>query len=190
MRKLCPMLLIILLAACGGPQSVIPQQVANTPEPPTVEPTTEAAVGVQPTTLMDELMNDLPPAGTPLLPVTEEASADPLQVPFTSIIYEESGGIADGTLYIEIYHDGRVVRDGVETHISATQVDAITQALSDSQFFGISGQFALPGAGTDQYEYAVTVELDNGTAKRIDAQDNLTPPQLKQLFSLLRTMGT
>jgi hypothetical protein len=178
------MLLIVLLAACGT-ETATPQQV-DTPEPTQEqEPTIEA----RPTSFIDEALDQLPPPGTPLIPVTEEASSDPSQTPFTGIVYQETGGLAATSLYIEIYPDGRVIRDGVESRIAQPQIDEIIQALVDSHFFGIQGQFTRPGAGADISTYVVTVELENGSFRRLEAQDGSTPPDLLRLFSLLRQAG-
>jgi hypothetical protein len=181
------MIFAALLAACDQGPSVLPtQEQLGTPEPTQGEaPTVEA----RPTDPVAAVIGQLPPPGTAIIPVTEEASVDVSQIPFTQIVYEEAGGIAATELYLEINADGRVVRDGVESHISDAEVANLTQALLDAHFFGIEGIFTAVTAGSDVYSYHLTVTLENGSEKRIDAQDGYTPPELQQLFSTLRQVG-
>ena len=132
----------------------------------------------------------LPPPGTLIAaPVTEEAVPGATPVPFVSVQYQETGGPSNVNLFIEIFRDGRVIRDEVETSVSPQVIAEIEQTLDELNFFGIQGQFTLPGASPDVYTYAVRVELEDGSAKRIEAQDNVTPPELLRLFSQLRNIG-
>lgn len=188
MRIFWVMIFAALLAACDqGQTTILPTQAElTTPEPTQGEaPTVEA----RPTDPVAEILGQLPPPGTAIIPVTEEASVDVSQIPFTQIVYEESGGIAAIQLHLEIYADGRVVRDGVESHITEADIANLTQALMDAHFFGLEGVFTVITAGTDVYSYHLTVTLENGSERRIDAQDGYTPPELQQLFSTLRQVG-
>ena len=85
--------------------------------------------------------------------------------------------------------DGTVIRNGVQSTISADVVDQINQTIRDINFFGIEGQFTKFGAGSDIYKYDVRVELDDGSARSLQAHQGVTPPELLRLFTLLRNIG-
>jgi hypothetical protein len=68
-------------------------------------------------------------------------------------------------------------------------VAELNQMLQDLHFFALEGQFTRPGAGSDAYNYYVRVELQDGSARSLDAQDRATPPELLRLFSALRNLG-
>jgi len=132
----------------------------------------------------------LPPPGTLVtVPATEEVEPGAASVPFASITYEESGGPANTSLRIEIFADGTATRNGDAINVSPAVIADIEQRLDELQFFNIQGQFTVPGAGSDVYEYVVRVELQDGSAKRLQAQDRSSPPELLRLFSALRQIG-
>jgi hypothetical protein len=150
-----------------------------------VLPTLEATLDIQ------QVIGMLPPPGTVVVPATEEV-INPLDAasPFFSIYYRETGGPSNSQLEIEIFGDGRVIRNGTASSISAETVTELNQLIRDVKFFSIQGQFTQPGgASSDAYSYLVRVELETGSASRIEAHDRLTPPELLRLFSRLRTIG-
>jgi len=149
----------------------------------------EATVEVRATDPVDVQIGQLPPPGTAVIPVTEEASTDLSQEAFTMIVYEERGGINDTALLIEINADGTGTRNGEAIQISEAELARLNDALIEAHFFSISGVFEQPGTGPEVTSYTVTVILENGSEARIDAQDGFTPPELQRLFSVLRQVG-
>ena len=132
----------------------------------------------------------LPPPGTLVtVPATEEIEPGTANAPFFSITYEESGGPSNTSLRVEILADGTVTRNGEAVSVSPETIADIEQQLEELRFFNIQGQFTAPGAGSDVYEYMVRVELQDGSASRLKAQDGLTPPELLRFFSALRQIG-
>jgi hypothetical protein len=188
MRKLFFILALLMLAsACtpGGDSQTLPTLAATpgdqaTPDPSAGEPTA--------TSIIEQAIDVLPPPGTAVIP-TAEALVGGNPVRFASILYEESGGPAESHLLIEVYNDGRVIRDGVQSAIDPAAIETINQMLIEANFFNIQGQFSVPGAASEVYEYVVRVELETGEARRLSTQDNLTPIEIKRLFAHLRAFG-
>lgn len=161
---------------------VVPTEVPEGVTP--VLPTLEATMDIQ------QMIGQLPPAGTMVAPATEEVNSVDAVSPFFSIYYQETGGPSNSTLELEIFGDGRVLRNGIESRISPETVTELNQFIRDIKFFSIQGQFTQPGgASADSYSYLVRIELETGAASRLEAQDRLTPPDLLRLFSRLRTIG-
>lgn len=162
---------------------VVPTTVPEGVTP--VVATLEATVDVQ------QIIGQLPPPGTAFVAPTEEVrNPEDLVSPFYTIYYVETGGPANSNLEIEIFGDGRVIRNGAESTISAETIEELNQLIRDVKFFSIQGQFTQPGGvSSDSYAYSVRVELETGSATRIDAHDRLAPPELLTLFSRLRTIG-
>jgi hypothetical protein len=179
--------------ATPAPDSAAQPDGAATPDgmaqagPMTPAPGQPGADGAQPTVDIEQVIGMLPPPGTIIAPATEEVMA--AQLPFSTIVYEETGGPANASLTVEIFSDGRVLRNGTETRVGPEVIAELDQLLRDIRFFGINGQFTMPGAGSEVYNYAVTVQLEDGSARRLDAQDRVTPPELLRLFSRLRVVG-
>ncbi len=90
---------------------------------------------------------------------------------------------------MEVHSDGTVIRNGVTSTISPDQVVFIDNLLDQINYFGIQGIFVMPGAGADLMKYRVTVDRA-GASVTVDAQDGLIPPELTQLFSILRDLGS
>lgn len=127
----------------------------------------------------------LPLPGTLLPPATEDPDVNVL---FDSILYYQTRGANNEALTVEVYNDGRVVRNGATSSISQEQVMMLQQMLEDMRFFGMQGTFSVPGRNDDIYYYQVTVERD-GAANSITAQDGYTPPELLELFGMLSGLG-
>ncbi len=188
------LVLLLALTACNSPTesptAAVTEAVADT-----VPPTTEASEPQPDAEATAEVTADpleqagvvLPPAGTLIAPATEDPNPDSAQ-PFDFIIFEQSGGPNNETFIIQVFNDGRVERDGVTTTISAQQVAMLDALLKELNFFGLQGQFAVPGASTDVYSYRITVEQGGGS-RTINAQDGYTPTELLELFSLLAELG-
>ncbi len=191
-----------------------PQQATPTPEIAAVQPTADAVQPANPEqpegaaqppdtsaealasateaigASIQQAIGMLPPPGTAVAPVTEEAVPGAEAPPFFEIFYQESGGPSNSSLSVVIYNDGRVLRNDVETRIPPEEVAALNQRIQEVNFFGIQGQFTMPGAGSDVYSYLVRIELEDGSARMLDAHDRTTPPELLQFFSYLRSVGT
>lgn len=200
----------LLLAACATASTETPalptlaetQPVSNTvptdaqPTPDTLQPTLDPGATVDPAaqetptvSALQQAIALLPPPGTMQVPVTEEPDPNATPVPFFNITYTETGGLSNTELLVDIFSDGRVIRNGTETSIPPETIAQLNQAIHDLNFFAIQGQFTMPGAGLDVYNYNVRVELQDGRARSLDAQDRVTPPELLRLFSLLRNIG-
>lgn len=173
----------------GQQATPVPNQ-ADVTTPDTNQPgddQTESATAAA--NAVEQAIDVLPPAGTMVAPATQEVDPNAAPIPFRSITYEQSGGPANTSLRVEIFGDGRVLRDGVEISVGADVIAGVEQQLIELDFFAIQGQFTAPGTGSDVYEYIVRVEREDGAAKRLKAQDGLTPPELLRLFSALRNIG-
>ncbi len=186
-------LLMLPLAACNSaaePTSApaVTESVVDTVEPTaeTVDPQAEATAEVTADPL-EQAGVVLPPAGTLVAPATEDPNPNSGQ-PFDVITFEQSGGPNNINLVIQVFSDGRVVRDGNTSTISAEQVAMLDTMLKQLNFFGLQGQFAVPGASSDVYSYRITVDQDGGS-RTINAQDGYTPTELLELFSALADLG-
>ena len=164
-------------------QAPIPTAVPEGVTP--IVATLERTVDVQ------QIIGQLPPPGTAFVAPTEEVlNPEDAVSPFVNIYYVETGGPANSRLEIEIFGDGRVIRNGMESMLPAETVEELNQLIREVRFFGIQGQFTQPGGvSSDSYAYSIRIELETGSATRIDAHDRLTPPELLKLFSRVRTIG-
>jgi hypothetical protein len=184
--------LALFAAACqSAPEATATSAATTAPNPPTTEAGTDSTAEVSPEvqTTVSPVVIDItvPPPGTL---VSAAATQDPLaQTGFTSIIYEQKQGSTGTPLTVEVYSDGRVVRDGVASTISAEQVAAIDAALRAVNFFGLQGQFIVPGTNEDIYYYTITVDVD-GSSRMIRAQDGYTPDELMALFNTISVLGS
>ncbi len=182
------------LAETQPVSNTVPTDVQATPDPgqPTVDPgaTLDPAAGETPTiSAIQQAIALLPPPGTMQVPVTEEPDPNATPVPFFNVTYTETGGAANVNLLVDIFADGRVIRNGVETTIPPETIAEINRVIDELQFFAIEGQFTMPGTGLEVYNYNVRVELQDGSARSLDAQDRVTPPELLRLFRMLRNIG-
>ncbi|MBZ0295227.1 MAG: hypothetical protein K8L99_21870 [Anaerolineae bacterium] len=189
--------LILILAACDNPTADTPpvdeatpaDVAAPTAETNTVDTPADGTPEISAEGTEDPLVAAniaLPLPGTIQAPATEEALAP--EGRFDSMIFEQTGGPNNTTLTIEVYGDGRVVRNGVESTVSETQLMELENMLRELNFFGLQGQFTVPGAGEDIYRYRITVEQDGGS-RMINAQDGYTPPELLELFAAVSALG-
>lgn len=177
-------LLSVLLAGCAsdGDANSLP---TTAPQPPTAE-ATAAALAAEVTETPVVIVENIPPAGTLVTaPATEDVSAG---VPFDLVRLDQTGGITGASLTVEVYNDGRVVRDGVESRITPEEVQAIDAIINEIGFFGISGQFRVPGNQADIYYYKIYVERA-GSGRMIDAQDGYTPDPLLRLINAVGALG-
>jgi hypothetical protein len=173
-------------AAAGGQPDTVPTADigAVDGEVIVVTPVTGADLGMT-----------VPLIGTAETAVPTEEVVDPGAEPevddgfFDSIIYEQTGGPLDEELRIEVYRDGRLVRNGEELTLPPAEIEALNAALSELNFFGLRGQFVAAGQNPDAYYYSVEVNMSNGDSRTINAQDGHTPQPLLQFFSQLNLLG-
>jgi hypothetical protein len=132
--------------------------------------------------------------GAPTIPppaVGTIATALPTEDPDVGLIFDEiyfsqTGG--GTTLVVQVYPDGRVLRDGQQFSIAQDQVAVIDTLLDEINFFGMQGVFTSVGGSPNAYSYELSVS--RGEASRsIIAEDGLIPPDLQRLFSLLLEAG-
>lgn len=123
----------------------------------------------------------LPPVGEIVL-AAATAEPDAANQPFDYILYTQDGGPSNASIIIEVYGDGRVVRNGESLTASPDAIAAVDQKIKEISFFNIQGIFTTAGAAPDIYRYTLTVESELGS-KMIRAQDGYTPQPLLELFS-------
>lgn len=206
--------MVLLLAACGGQQTVLPTSAVidlPTSDPAaTSEPTVEgqAAATVTPIGLQASTATPDPGLGAagatvefqrfietdePPLPqpgsFSTPSTPDPNEgLIFDVILFERTGGPEGEPLTIEVRSDGTVTRDGVASTITPEQVALIDGVLDQVRFFGLQGYFTAPGTSSELYTYRVTVDRA-GSSRSIDMQDGLYPQELGQLIALLSSLG-
>lgn len=187
--------LVFILAACGGnaPAPTADTSTVATPETATSAPE-QAATPLDQSALATamSLPERIYETGQPTMPppgqlINAASTPDPQAgLIFDSIQYQQIG---DGvTTDVELLSNGTVTRNGAASTITADQVVLIDNLLDQINFFGIQGVFAAPGAGEDVFRYKVTVNRA-GASMTIDAQDGFVPPELRELFSLLNSLG-
>jgi hypothetical protein len=125
------------------------------------------------------------PNSTISAPVTEDPDAGAV---FDEIYFSQTGGLAGTSLVVQVYPDGRVLRDGQPYQISADQVSAIDSALDAMDFFGMQGSFTSPGGGRDTYTYELSVSRGDDS-RLVVAEDGLIPPELMDVFSMILDAG-
>jgi hypothetical protein len=189
---MCLMLLMVFaLTACGGNEAVVPPTMATlevTQEvvaTPAADVTAEAVPDGEQTP--DPLQGVVIMPGTLVAPATEDPGASQ---PFTSVFFIQTGGISNSELTIEVYGDGRVVRNGQSLTVPPEKIQEINAAIQAIGFFGLQGSFTAAGGGSpDTYRYSLSVERADGSSRTINAQDGYTPPELLNIFVLLSDLG-
>lgn len=184
------LILVLILAACGG--SPTPTPTLSVPTATPGLPTQPAGAGeMLPTSQFNELQvtvavaqpgTPIPAAGSTIEPV----SSQPFQ--FDRVLFTQTGGLAALNLQIEVFSDGRVVRDGAQSQTSSDVVANIASLIDTFDFFRVSGQFMGTGAAADAYTYSLTVE-SGGSSRTIMSQDGFTPPALFAIYDALRALG-
>ena len=106
---------------------------------------------------------------------------------FDYLFYEQSGGINDETIRIEVYSDGRVTLDGEPVAPArSSEIDAIASLMDEIDFYGMQGTFLGPAANDDTYYYRLGASHENGLGRLIQARDGFMPPEIIRLFALVR----
>jgi hypothetical protein len=127
----------------------------------------------------------IPPPGTSIAPVTEDPEATAV---FDAVFLEQTGGFTGIPLSVQVFSDGRLVRDGVEGSVTAEQVAQIDTIIKEINFFGIQGQFEPAGTNPDAYSYKISVDRA-GASRTINAQDGYTPDDLLRLINAVSLLG-
>lgn len=200
MRRMIPALLAaaLLLAACNGQPAPPPPTLASdpgAPAPATPTPETETAAEspaaqVEEATPLPPLNITAPPPGVVVTAAFTDEPPDTSSIPLARVIFQRSGGPSGAELVIDIFGNGTGLRDGRAISVTPEQLAALDAAIRAVDFFNIQGIFTVPGGpGTDQYAYRLSVELEDGTARSLNAQDGYTPQNLLELFALMSTLG-
>jgi hypothetical protein len=196
----------LLLAACGGsPTETLPPTLATLPETtPDAAVVTEEAPPVdagamtaevadpeatfppESATIQAFVIATPPPLGTLVIitPVEPE-----FQNPgFDSLVFTQQSGVDGPTLRVELYSDGTMIRDGVTSQVSAENIATISQMLNQINFFFMQGQFESVSPPSEAFRYSLTVNSPIAS-RTIFAEDGLTPPELRTIFSAILGLG-
>jgi hypothetical protein len=181
-RVLLPLMLCCaaLAAACGGPPATAtptPTRIVATETPPLPEVTAEVT---QPLTALQTVVLPAPGELTYLnTEGTPPAPRQPLQFDHVQLeIRDGSGAI----ILIDVFADGRIVRDGAERTLSVEALDALRSALDIINFYEIEGVYTANAPGSTRY--ALTVEGPRGS-RTLLADDSATPRELLDVFTLI-----
>ncbi len=190
MRTAILLIVVLILAACGGSPTPTP---TSAPTATTVGlPTQPSAAGdILPTSQFNDLQVTLAVAqpGTPIAAsgsTIEPVNNQPFQ--FNRVLFTQTGGLAAVNLQIELFSDGRLVRDGAQTQTTPEVVASIASLIDTFDFFRVSGQFIGTGASADTFTYSLTVETA-GSSRTIMSQDGYTPPALFAIYDAMRALG-
>lgn len=130
----------------------------------------------------------LPPAGPGTLVASETEEIEPIG-DFQLIQLRQEGGRNDTTTIIDVYGDGRIIRDGQAGNIDAGTIALLNQLIRDMNFYGMQGTYMGPPGDEDEYRYRVYVnsgEID----RAINAQDGFMPEQLVRLLAAINNAAT
>ncbi len=132
------------------------------------------------------------PAATPEVEFDPEDPAneplEPLTGGFEYIYFQQEGGQQEINIVIEVYADGRVVRDGLELPVPAEAIERLATRIDTIDFFNIIATFLGPPPDENDYRYLLFVRSAD-QERSIRAQDGFTPPEIVQLFSAIRSIS-
>ena len=212
MRRYAFLLLLIvalLAAACGGGDDNDDDSDSGSGDPTTAavdgggeDPTAPPEPTAIPATPDPDVPATIVPAppvgelGTVPPPVTEEPTPDPNEpadanVPSTGfeyLFFSQEGGPDDITIQIEVYADGRVVRDGQTIRLSQEEIARLATMIDELAFFDMIATFIGPPRDQNPYEYLIYVERA-GQNRSVRAMDGYIPPEVRSLFGLIRGYG-
>ncbi len=164
--------------------------------PPAEEPSFEEQLNIQ---LAPPLPNVIQPTHTPAsegaLPVplpgtlvaSETEEAEPIP-DFQQITLLQQGGPADINVRVDIFSDGRVIRDGQTGSVAPGTIAELNQIIRDLNFFGLQGTFLGPTVPEEAYRYRITV-ISGQTERAINMQDGFMPEEVMRFLGRLRTVG-
>lgn len=109
---------------------------------------------------------------------------------FDSLLYYQTGGASNETLTIELFSDGRLVRNGTESRVDGATVNMINAALNDANFYTLNSVYSAPSVTANSFSYTLLVRRGE-LEYQISANDaGLTNAQtLKDLFITIRNLG-
>jgi hypothetical protein len=180
----------LILSACGGntPASTNtappPSPAAATDAAPTPEPTLFITATTSPIEILAETVT-VPVPGTLAVP-----GGLGVERPFSfdAISFTQTQVQGATSLSIVVRSDGSVTRDGVISQVTPEQIQELNQKLGAVNFYAMQGQFTSADPATSTFSYSLTVEGEEGS-RTVYAHDNLTPPELMEIFDLLRSFG-
>lgn len=100
----------------------------------------------------------------------------------------QRGGRNDIETTIEIFADGRVVRDEQEGTVDTNTVQRLNQMIRSMDFYGMQGTFIGPPGDEGGYTYRLYVG-NAETDRVITMQDNYLTPELQDMLGLIIAAG-
>lgn len=128
---------------------------------------------------------------TAALAGTAVITEDPLGgQPFDSLLFYQTGGASNETLTIELFSDGRLVRNGSESRVDSGVIEGVNVALNTVGFYTLQDIYSPPVGRTDAFRYTLLVRRGE-LEYQISANDGgLTAnPDLAALFVTVRNLG-
>lgn len=204
------MVCLLVLTACNGaapddstrPTDIADEQLADEAvedSPPMVgtSPNVFAPVTPSPEATVDPLATRDPEdptgpgdhslevalPGTLVASETEDPDANIL---FTSIRLERTGGTGGVPLTVEVFGDGRIIRNGAAGTISQDVIARLQDHIVTLNFFGMQGTYLGPGGDDTVYRYRLTVDRE-GTTRTINAMDGFIPREIQRFIGAIIT---
>jgi hypothetical protein len=206
MRKFWYLILLsaFVLAACGGGDDNDSTNGDNANVLPTSAATAVDGQGVEDETTFDEIAEQSFVEPAPYVPATQTPSSEgalPVPLPgtlvasetedpnvgltFDYIFFQQTGGSENTTTVVEIYSDGRVVRDGETFTVSQNVITQLDQMIDSLNFFGLQGTMLGPPGPETSYRYRVGVTRGAET-RAINAQDGFIPDEFAAFLGSIR----
>ncbi len=194
LRFMLLILMIVILAACGGqsePTPVVVTDAASVQTAPTVE-ANQSLLIVTREALPTPMDGALPIAapGTLVASETEDPTAG---LTFTTIEFARTGGGTEEqpepSVLIILNGDGTYTRNGVSGALAPDRVAAINDGITSVNFFGMQGTMLGPGIeGSTVYRYAVTIQRGD-LNRTLSSMDGFMPQEYIQLLGLIFEVG-
>lgn len=187
------LIMVLLLAACGGSPAPTATPPAPTATHTTVPlPTQPIQAGdVLPTSAFESAQVTIVAAQPGTVIPASDATIQPVNSQpfrFDSVVFTQTGGVTGTNLEIIVYGDGRFTRNGVEGRTSAETIANIAALITAFDFFRVEGQFMSPRASADTFTYTLTVNYA-GQSRSIRSQDGATPDGLFVIYDVVRALG-
>ncbi len=186
MRSVLCVVILLVLAGCSGAAQPTPTATLA----PTAGTTAEGVPTANNPQVQLAATINAPIPGTIVHSSTGQTPNAPTQspIPFDTLSFTQTGGIAKISLTITLNRDGTLVRDGKTSTVTPDQVKQISDLLNQMDFFHLNGQFVSIGGSADSYRYTLTV-TSGGDSNTIVSDDSLTPPQLFTLYNAIRALN-
>lgn len=121
-----------------------------------------------------------------------EATEDPnIDLVFQSITYIRTGGPAgaDDQLEIQLFQDGTLIRNGVQTQLGPQVASEIDTLLDQNDILGLYGTFTSVSPDFSNYFYTLAIEREDASVT-LRAEAALTPPELAEVIVRLEQLGS